>query len=88
MYLEGPSQKDIIGVIALLDLYGPTFYPKKTALERYHWAKLFKCGSVAFPKRPTLFEPSPQIRYLNGARVRLNTAKILVFIAIRLNKLC
>ena len=41
MYLEGPDQNNIIGVIALLDLYGPTFYPddKTTALERYHWAK-------------------------------------------------
>jgi len=33
MYLEGPDQHDIIAVIGLLDLYGPTFYPtnKKTS---------------------------------------------------------
>ena len=38
MYL---SEDDIIGVIALLDLYGPTIYPnnKQSASERYKWAK-------------------------------------------------
>jgi hypothetical protein len=52
MYLEGPSQKDIIGVIALLDLYDPTFYPKDktTALERYHWAKEELERQVGHPK--------------------------------------
>jgi hypothetical protein len=52
MYLEGPDKKDIIGVIALLDLYGPTFYPKDktTALERYHWAKEELERQVAHPK--------------------------------------
>lgn len=41
MYLTGPHKDDIVGVIALLDLYGPTIYPshKKTARERYEWAK-------------------------------------------------
>ncbi len=41
MHLNGPKKGDIIAVIALLDLYGPTFYPndKKTAKARYDWAK-------------------------------------------------
>ena len=35
------SQPNVIAVIALLDLYGPTFYPdnKSTVEERYQWAK-------------------------------------------------
>ena len=39
-YLEAPNQTQIISVIALLDLYGPTFYPKHltTADMRYCWA--------------------------------------------------
>lgn len=41
MYLDGPDGEDIIGVISLLDLYGPTIYPpdRKTAQDRYAWAK-------------------------------------------------
>jgi Domain of unknown function (DUF4276) len=42
MYLFDPRRKDdIVGVVALLDLYGPTFYPpeKTTVSERYDWAK-------------------------------------------------
>jgi hypothetical protein len=41
MHLNGPDKGDIIAVIALMDLYGPTFYPndKKTGDERYDWAK-------------------------------------------------
>jgi len=41
MYLNGPDQADIVGVIGLLDLYGPTFYPQNmsTAGERVSWAK-------------------------------------------------
>ncbi len=41
MYLEGPRKGEIIAVIGLLDLYGPTFYPaeKTTAAERHAWAK-------------------------------------------------
>ena len=44
MYLNDPKQmKDIIGVIALLDLHGPTFYPtdKKSADARLVWAKKY-----------------------------------------------
>lgn len=39
-HLYAPK-KDVIAVIALLDLYGPTFYPpdKVGKLERYQWAK-------------------------------------------------
>lgn len=41
LYLDGPERDDIIAVIGLLDLYGPTFYPpdKQTPNERYMWAK-------------------------------------------------
>ena len=41
MHLNGPDKDEIIAVIALIDLYGPTFYPKalKTADERFEWAK-------------------------------------------------
>jgi hypothetical protein len=40
MYLNGPDQADIVGVVGLLDLYGPTFYPENTttASERLSWA--------------------------------------------------
>lgn len=42
------SQDSVIGVIALLDLYGPTIYPndKNTATERYAWAKQYLEGKV------------------------------------------
>ena len=35
------SQDDVIAVVALLDLYGPTIYPndKNTAAKKYTWAK-------------------------------------------------
>jgi hypothetical protein len=35
------AKPDVIAVIALLDLYGPTFYPDQclAAEERYTWAK-------------------------------------------------
>lgn len=38
MYLQQP---DVIAVIALLDLYGPTFFPgnKREADERFEWAR-------------------------------------------------
>jgi hypothetical protein len=41
MHLGGPDQNEIIAVISLLDLYGPTFYPinLKKSKERYDWAK-------------------------------------------------
>ncbi len=38
-FLDGPDQTDIVAVIGLLDLYGPTFYPSNvgSAQERYEW---------------------------------------------------
>jgi len=41
LYLDGPDRGDIVAVIGLLDLYGPTFYPENmtNAKERYDWAK-------------------------------------------------
>ena len=41
LYLNGPQADEIIAVISLLDLYGPTFYPAHLngADERYEWAK-------------------------------------------------
>jgi len=52
MYLDGSDKKEIIGVIALLDLYGPTIYPedKTTALDRYQWAKNYLENQVRHPK--------------------------------------
>jgi hypothetical protein len=43
MHLEGPKQAEIIAVLALLDLYGPDFYPpdKTTADDRYVWGKAY-----------------------------------------------
>lgn len=39
-FLDGPKNDDIIAVIGLLDLYGPTFYPDDctTAEQRRTWA--------------------------------------------------
>jgi hypothetical protein len=52
MHLNGPDKEEIIAVIALLDLYGPTFYPKKltSADERYEWAKRDLEKKVGHPK--------------------------------------
>ncbi len=40
MYLNGSNARDIVAVVALLDLYGPTFYPSHltSARERQEWA--------------------------------------------------
>jgi len=40
LHLDGPKQEQIIAVVALLDLYGPTIYPGHltSAEERYTWA--------------------------------------------------
>ena len=48
MYLEGPKQGEIIAVIGLLDLYGPTFYPgdKTSAEERFVWGKTYFEGEL------------------------------------------
>jgi hypothetical protein len=41
LHLSGPTGKDVIAAIGLLDLYGPTFYPpdKQSASDRVKWAK-------------------------------------------------
>jgi len=51
LYLNGPGNEDIIGVISLLDLYGPTIYPKnkQTAQERCDWAKAEMERQVGLP---------------------------------------
>ncbi len=52
MHLNEPDKNDIIAVIALLDLYGPTFYPQELqrADERYDWAKKDLEKKVNHPK--------------------------------------
>jgi hypothetical protein len=52
LHLNGPDRGDIIAVIGLLDLYGPTFYPenRRTAIERYEWAKQKFETEVDHPK--------------------------------------
>ncbi|CCK82471.1 hypothetical protein [Desulfobacula toluolica] len=52
MHLNGPAKYDIIAVISLLDLYGPTFYPKRLTkyTERYNWAKKHMEKAVEQPK--------------------------------------
>ena len=39
-FIDGPKNEDIVSVIGLIDLYGPTFYPEHcvTAEERRAWA--------------------------------------------------
>ncbi|MBF0234671.1 MAG: DUF4276 family protein [Desulfamplus sp.] len=39
--MDGPDKNQIIAVISLLDLYGPTFYPPELneSKKRYDWAK-------------------------------------------------
>lgn len=52
MHLNGPCKDDIVAVISLLDLYGPTFYPNNLegCNERYEWAKQHIEGKVNHPK--------------------------------------
>ena len=39
LYLTDPAYRDVIAVVSLLDLYGPTFYPaeKTSVRDRYSW---------------------------------------------------
>jgi len=39
VHLDGPERREIIAVIGLLDLYGPTFWPRRcsTAQGRHDW---------------------------------------------------
>ena len=41
MYLNGPRESEIVGIVGLMDLYGPTIYPGgvTTATDRAAWAK-------------------------------------------------
>lgn len=41
MYFNKPKSEAIIAIIALMDLYGPDFYPpnKNTVTDRFEWAK-------------------------------------------------
>lgn len=52
MHLNGPHKDDIIAVVSLLDLYGPTFYPNELTecKERYNWAKEYMEKQVNQPK--------------------------------------
>jgi hypothetical protein len=52
MHLNGPAKDEIVAVISLLDLYGPTFYPsdKISSEERYVWAKQDIENKVGQPK--------------------------------------
>lgn len=52
MHLNGPHKDDIIAVISLLDLYGPTFYPDHIGMcdERYQWGKKYIEDKVNHPR--------------------------------------
>lgn len=52
MHLNGPAKDEIIAVISLLDLYGPTFYPADCtdSKTRYDWAKKKMEADVSQPK--------------------------------------
>ena len=52
MHLNGPAKDDIIAVISLLDLYGPTFYPSNLIASdaRYAWATAYIEGLVKHPR--------------------------------------
>lgn len=52
MHLNGPAKDDIIAVISLLDLYGPTFYPDHivTYDDRYKWGKKYIEDRVNHPR--------------------------------------
>jgi hypothetical protein len=51
-YLDGPDSKDVIAVVSLLDLYGPTFYPAfaHTAVDRERWGRKHLQDKVAHSK--------------------------------------
>jgi hypothetical protein len=50
--LSGKAGADVVGAVGLLDLYGPTFYPKDVtvAAERYAWAKTHLETKVNHPR--------------------------------------
>lgn len=57
MYLDGPAQDDVIAVVALLDLYGPTIYPAslQDAEARLQWATKNLEEKVADPRFRAFF---------------------------------
>jgi len=52
MHLKGPRSNELVAVIGLLDLYGPTFFPEelKSAEEKYHWGKQHLENKVGLPQ--------------------------------------
>jgi len=52
MHLNEPGKNDVIAVIALLDLYGPTFYPATLTdrNDRHDWAKKHMEDQVGDPR--------------------------------------
>lgn len=50
--LSGKAGADVVGAVGLLDLYGPTFYPrdKVSAADRYAWAKAHIEQRVGHPR--------------------------------------
>ena len=52
LYLTGPKSGDVLGVIGLIDLYGPTIYPGgvETIADRYKWMKQHVESKVNLPK--------------------------------------
>jgi len=52
MHLNGPAKADLIAVISLLDLYGPTFYPSHLIAgdARYAWARGHIEAQVKHPR--------------------------------------
>ena len=52
MHLHGPAKADLIAVISLLDLYGPTFYPSHLIASdaRYAWARGHIEAQVKHPR--------------------------------------
>lgn len=52
LYLEGPNNSEIIAIISLLDLYGPSIYPKEAlkAKDRFQWGKEYLEKKVSSSK--------------------------------------
>ena len=52
MHLKGPRNKELVAVIGLLDLYGPTFFPEeiKSIEEKYNWGKQHIEKIVGLPR--------------------------------------
>ena len=57
LYLHGPKADQVIAVLALLDLYGPTFYPEglASAKKRLEWAVPHLEAQVGDPRFQVFF---------------------------------